>query len=293
MQQLAEGIYVETGYDGVNVGGVVTRRSIVCLDFPSYPRDARHWAMRLRQISPAPVQFLVLLDGSGDRVLNTRWVNARLVTQRSTGERISSFEKRYPQAMVESLVERNPQAGKELTSTPVQRCDFTFSVHMSLFRDGKEIRLYHAPGPDEGSAWAYLPETGILFTGDLVTNGAPPPLNAANFDAWLRSLQQMRDVLPDVRTVVPGRGEIGDAALIDAMITYVARFPALAREQVEAGTREAQANHVADLLNVFPNADVPLGWARQQVRLGLDRAFREWQASEEPAPEETELNVSE
>ena len=288
MQQLAEGIYVETGYDGVNVGAVVTRRSIICVDFPSYPRDARHWAMRLRQISPAPVQFLTLLDGSGDRLLNTRWVNARIIAQRSTGNRINGFEKRYPQPMIESLLERNPQAGKELTGSPLQRCDFAFTINMSLFRDGKELRLGHAPGPDAGSAWAFLPDTGVLFTGDLVTNGSPPPLQAADFNAWLASLHQMRDLLPDVRTVVPGRGEIGNADLITNMIAYVERFPNLARDQLASGTREAQPNHVAELLNVFPTADVPLGWARQQVHLGLERAYRLLQEEAEPAPAETE-----
>ena len=293
MQQLAEGIYVETGYDGVNVGAIVTRRSIACIDFPSYPRDARHWAMRLRQISPAPVQFLALLDGSGDRLLNTRWVNARIIAQRTTGERINGFEKRYPQAMLESLVERNPQAGKELTGSPVQRCDFTFTVDLSLFRDGREVRLSHAPGPDAGSAWAYLPEQDVLFSGDLVTNGMPPPLHGADFAAWLNSLRQLRERFANVRVVVPGRGEIGDATLITRMIAYVERFPALAQEQLALGARDALPNHVAELLNVFPTAEIPMGWARQQVRLGLDRAYQALQQVDESVPVTTDLNVSE
>ena len=56
MREIAENVFIETEYDGVNVGAVRTRRGIIAIDVPSYPRQARDWAMRLHTFTPREVQ---------------------------------------------------------------------------------------------------------------------------------------------------------------------------------------------------------------------------------------------
>jgi hypothetical protein len=36
MEEIAEGVFVETKYEGVNVGAIVTELGVVCVDAPSY-----------------------------------------------------------------------------------------------------------------------------------------------------------------------------------------------------------------------------------------------------------------
>ncbi|HFQ94131.1 MAG TPA: hypothetical protein ENK32_08995, partial [Anaerolineae bacterium] len=76
MEQIANNIYVETNYEGVNVGAIVTPKGVIAIDAPSYTRQARDWAMRLNALHPKGIQYTILTDWHGDRILNTRWLNA-------------------------------------------------------------------------------------------------------------------------------------------------------------------------------------------------------------------------
>ncbi|MCB0005816.1 MAG: hypothetical protein KDE04_05165 [Anaerolineales bacterium] len=269
MQQLAEGIYAEINYEGVNVGAIMTPRGIICIDAPSYPRDARHWAMRLRQINAAPVQYLIILDDNGDRLLNTRWLNAKIVTHDVTRATLLGYEKRYPQGLLDSLAQRNPLAGKELSSSPVDRPDVTFSHRLSILKHLYEIDLIHAPGPSAGSIWAHLPRQGILFMGDSLTIGEMPPLLNADLDAWLDSLDYLQNELNDVQLIVPGRGPLGDMSHVEAMRCALTQV----QEKLSAFTKGgATAQETVDAISAIYGASQPYHeWHRQQLQQLLDR----------------------
>jgi len=51
MEQIAPGIYVETGYRAVNVGVIVTEQRLIVVDVPPFPADARRWQLRLAQLN--------------------------------------------------------------------------------------------------------------------------------------------------------------------------------------------------------------------------------------------------
>ena len=269
MQQLAEGIYAEISYEGVNVGAIMTPRGIICIDAPSYPRDARHWAMRLRQINAAPVQYLILLDDNGDRLLNTRWLNAKIVTHDVTRATLLSYEKRYPQALLDSLAQRNPLAGKELSSSPVDRPDVTFSHRLAILKHVYEIELIHAPGPSAGSIWAYLPRQEILFMGDSLTIGEMPSLLNADLDAWLDSLDFLQNKMSNVKLIVPGRGPLGDMSHVEAMRHALSQV----RERLDRFAQGgATAQETGEAISALYGAKLPHEeWHRQQLQLLLDR----------------------
>ena len=112
MQEIANGIFIETEYEGVNVGAIVTSEGLVCIDTPSYPRDARDWIMGLERLHAKPIRFLILTDAHGDRILNTRWFNASIIAQQAVAEKLLGYEKRYPQSFIESLSQRDPKHGR-------------------------------------------------------------------------------------------------------------------------------------------------------------------------------------
>ncbi|MDX1614314.1 MAG: hypothetical protein R3300_08395, partial [Candidatus Promineifilaceae bacterium] len=94
MEEIAPGVFVETNYEGVNVGVVQTTVGLVCIDTPSYPRDARHWVGQLNRLHNRANRFLILTDGSGDRAINARWLNARLIVHAAAAERFQQYDKR-------------------------------------------------------------------------------------------------------------------------------------------------------------------------------------------------------
>jgi glyoxylase-like metal-dependent hydrolase (beta-lactamase superfamily II) len=81
----------------------------------------------------------------------------------------------------------------------------------------------------QGDQFVYLPEERILFTGDLVENKGfaifpyfPPDDVDVNGDRWIEMLEWMERLEPAV--VVPGHGDVGDAAVVTAAREYLVRL---------------------------------------------------------------------
>lgn len=284
MEELAENIFVETSYEGVNVGAIVTKGGIICVDAPSYPRDARHWVTRLSQLNPRPIKYIILTNAHGDRILNTRWLDAPIIAHDQAAEKLNNYDKRYPQHLLDSLGQRNPMAGRELVNGPVDRAAVTFDKAMTVIADDYHINLYHAPGPSPGNIWAYIPETGALFTGDSVTVNAPPPLVEICCMEWIHTL---KDTLSnhEVQSLVPGRGAVSTPEeAVPPMVDYLTYIEENIRQIiVEGKSRESIASLEETLLAKFPAGDLPSDWVQKQMRLGLERAYNEIKSTMEVA----------
>lgn len=273
MDQLAKDIYLETGYEGVNVGAIITTTGVICIDTPSYARDARDWAARLHRLSPYPIQQIILTDCNGDRVLHTRWLNAPIVMQQDAAEVINTYDKKYPQTLIDSLTARNPHRARELSNGPVERAAMTFSHEIAYYKSGHEINLISAPGPTSGNCWVALPRTGIIFTGDSLVVDAHPLVQAPITAPWLASLRRLAD-MRQYHTIVPGRGPLAQIRDIERQISYLELLRARVAAVVESGhsgnvtddARLAALNGVVpELAAHYPAGDVPPEWLAQQL----------------------------
>ncbi|MBT8301154.1 MAG: MBL fold metallo-hydrolase [Maribacter sp.] len=74
-------------------------------------------------------------------------------------------------------------------------------------------------GHTESDLVLYLPDDDILFTGDLVFNKCHPYVPHGNISKWKAWLDFMNSL--DVKTVMPGHGQIGTDTLIDQMKDYL------------------------------------------------------------------------
>jgi glyoxylase-like metal-dependent hydrolase (beta-lactamase superfamily II) len=285
MQELAENIFVETGYEGVNVGAIVTKGGIICIDAPSFPRDARHWVTRLSQLNPRPIKFIILTNAHGDRILNTRWLDAPIIAHDHAAEKLNNYDKRYPQNLLDSLGQRNPMAGKELVNGPVDRAAVTFNKSITVIADDYHIVLSHAPGPSPGNIWAYIPEAGLLFTGDSVTVNEPPILAEICCTEWLRSLTDAMTRL-DVHLLIPGRGDISTPQeAVPPLVDYLGYIEENIRQIILDGKRRESTIFLEEtLLSRFPIGDLPQEWVQKQIRLGLERVYNEIKSTMETAP---------
>ena len=274
MEEIAEGIFVETGYEGVNVAAIMTEGGLVCIDAPSYPRDARDWVVRLERLYPRPIRFVILTDCNGDRLLNTRWLNAPIVAHASVADRLMGYQKRYPQPLIESLIKRNPKFGKELANNPVDRPAISFANDMTILSSRHTLELSHRPGPTMGNLWVYVADAGILFTGDSVVNGSQPYLAELIWQDWLESLAQLSSGQPHVAVLVPGRGEITDLSAAASMQDYLNRIREIVVDHFAVGgTREELAVQAEQLINEFQLDTLPEVWVQGQVLLGMERIY--------------------
>jgi glyoxylase-like metal-dependent hydrolase (beta-lactamase superfamily II) len=284
MEELAENIFVETSYEGVNVGAIVTKGGIICIDAPSYPRDARHWVTRLSQLNSRPIKFVILTNANGDRILNTRWLDAPIIAHNKAAEKLNNYDKRYPQHLLDSLGHRNPMAGKELVNGPVDKAAVTFNKSISVIADDYHIILSHRPGPSPDNIWAYIPETGILFTGDSVSVDMPPLIADICCVDWLHSLNESINN-HDIQSLVPGRGDITTPEeAIPPLVDYLNYIEENVRQIIlEDKRREAITFLEETLLSKFPVGDLPDDWLQKQIRLGLERVYNEIKSTIEVA----------
>ena len=284
MEEVAKQVYVETAYDGVNVGAMVTPTGVICVDVPSYARDARDWAARMHRLSPYPVLNIILTDSSGDRVLNTRWLNAPIIMQQNSAAVLAGYDKRFPQHLLESLSLRNPHRGRELSSGPVEHPTMSFSGEMVMFKHGQKIVFHSAVGPNPGTAWIILPERGVLFAGDTMMVGTHPLFAAGTSAGWIKTLEALRPYTR-THTIVPGRGPVlmpgsqESIDAIDASIKYIKEMRERVSQHVQTGLpAESMLTYIPEFMAKFPLGLLPPDWVRQQVRNSLGFLYDEVQS---------------
>lgn len=68
---------------------------------------------------------------------------------------------------------------------------------------------------------SYIPEERLLFGGCMIKaeDADPGNLNDANLEQWAQTVAQIKDEFPDVQTVVPGHGAIGQSQLLDYTVS--------------------------------------------------------------------------
>lgn len=156
----------------------------------------------------------------------------------------------------------------------------TYNERLALYVGGIEVRVIH-PGVahTRGDSIVYLPERGIVFTGDLVFQGGTPFVTMGSLRGSLRALDLLRSL--DATVVVPGHGPITDPSAFDATESYLRYVTDLALEGHTKGLTPLEAARAADL-GMFAGL-------RENERLvgNLHRAYAELDGLPEGSPLDT------
>lgn len=281
MNEIAEGIIVETEFDGVNVGAIVTDDVLIYIDAPTFPRDARFWSTQVERLYPGRIRFLVLTDYNGDRILNSRWLQAPLICHKETAEKIIGYDKRYPQKLLDSLCRRNPNEGKELSNSPVDKATISFDSGLIIQSTTCDVRLDYMPGPTSGNLWVQIPENKVIFSGDTIVCDTFPPLAEMCSQSWLSTLEALDAYKSEDFRVIPGRGSLTEpsaartmAEFIKAMRRSVSEFIRSSQPVEDIGQLSSQ------FLRFFPRGGLPDEWLSEEITRGLERIYNEYLAAD-------------
>ena len=97
----------------------------------------------------------------------------------------------------------------------------------------------------EGDLFVYLPKQKILFTGDACVNGPFNFSGHGNLHAWIDVLTQLEKL--DVKTLAPGHGELGDAAVIKLQKRYFVELLAAVDSAMKEGKSLDEIRKFIDL----------------------------------------------
>jgi glyoxylase-like metal-dependent hydrolase (beta-lactamase superfamily II) len=129
--------------------------------------------------------------------------------------------------------------------------------------------LYVGPAHTAGDVVAYLPDDGVLFTGDILFNQCTPIGWEGTFDNWIDALARLERLEPAV--VVPGHGPLTGVDGLRGLRDYLAYVRGEARRHFDAGLSTLDA---AKKIELGPYA----GWNEpERLAFQVDRAYREFE----------------
>lgn len=253
MEEIAPGIYVLTVHPGINVGVVTTREGALAVDVPPASAEHQAWRRALRALG-VPLRYLILTGDQPERLEGVGWVEVPIIAARGNGTD-------WPVST---------SSGRPLKPEIV--VDGRLTIHGSF-----SVVIERVPGPRARSLWVWLPEQGILFTGDTVVVGRHPALaEAPAILPWLETLQRVVGGNLPVSRVVPGRGPVGGPEVVEPLVAYFERALELVRAVRASGSaRMDLARAAEELLSLFPVPDGDEDRQRQQIRVGLERLLEE------------------
>ena len=99
----------------------------------------------------------------------------------------------------------------------------TFGGELELQVGDREVRLLEVgPAHTSGDTMAWLPSERVLFTGDILFNGAHPIAWAGPVSNWVAACERIETLAPE--SIVPGHGplaSLGDVAELKAYLLYL------------------------------------------------------------------------
>ena len=283
VQELASGVYGYISDFDPNAGFIVGDDHVVAIDTRPTPRMARQFLADIATVTDKPVKFIVLTHYHAVRVMGAsafRDVQA-IIASRGTFDWIAQ----RGQADFDSEVGRFPRLFQDVEEVPgLTVPHVSFEGAMSLWLGQREVRLLAlGRGHSGGDAIAWLPDCGVLFSGDLVENRCGVYAGDAYIGDWAGTLGAVRALNP--RVLVPGRGAVlEDAAAAAEAIDLTHAFLTALIHSVQTGLAAGD-----DLRGCFERAKSDMEplfghWPVFQHVLPFDvsRAFDELHGIEHP-----------
>jgi len=224
VEEVAPGVYFAQGdldgRDYCNNGFVVFDDYVLVID-TNYPGGARDLLPRIRAVTDKPVRFAFDTHHHGDHAYgNHVFTDAGATAVAHVG--VVEEMRRYETGFFGAAPGRwEFQAGRR-DDMSVRRLELPSVLFPKAlyFDDGRHrVELIH-PGiaHTHGDAVAWLPEQGILFTGDVCVNGAYNYVGDGEVGAWIRTLDDVRAL--GARVVCPGHGPRAGGDLLEDQQLY-------------------------------------------------------------------------
>jgi len=222
-QQIAERVWV-FGDERINlvpnIGVVVGDDVALVVDTGMGRRNGERLLERVRELSDKPL-LLTLTHFHPEHGWGAQAFKgvATIVYNRAQREELG--EKFGP--FVELFSSFGPEIAELLSDVRLVRPDVVYAGdEAELDLGGVRVQLsYHGPAHTRGDQLVLLPSERVLFAGDLVENRFFPilPDEDAHGSEWIALLERMEAL--EATTVVPGHGEVGQAALIGDVREYL------------------------------------------------------------------------
>jgi len=284
VRELAPNVYGYISDFDPNCGFIVGDEHVVLIDTRPTPRMALDFLTDIRKVTDKPIKFIVLTHYHAVRVMGASAFDQVEAIIASKGTLDWVHER--GQADFDSEVGRFPRLFAGVEEIPgLTEPTMSFEREMSLWLGKREVRLMClGRGHSGGDTVAWLPDCGVLFSGDVVENRCGVYAGDAYIQDWAGTLDAVAALKP--RVLVPGRGAVlqGEAACAEA-VALTKAFLSTLIDSVRAGITAGDS-----LRGCFERAEQAMkprfgDWPVFQHVLPFDvsRAYDELRGIEHPA----------
>ncbi|MDB1089544.1 MBL fold metallo-hydrolase [Streptomyces sp. ACA25] len=155
--------------------------------------------------------------------------------------------------------------------------DLTFPDRLTVHVGELRVELMHlGPAHTGGDVLAWIPERGVLFTGDTVWSQVTPFVLMGSFEGSFRALEQMRALRP--RLVVSGHGPVAGPEVLDETEEYLRWVLRVADDGLRNGLPPLDAARTAGLGAYARLTD------SERLAANLHRAYAERRGTPPGAP---------
>ena len=242
LRRLADGVwaYIQPhgGWMVNNMGVIETPIGNISIDTTSTERRMHAYLRSMREATGRDLRYIVYTHSHPDHSNGASMVpDADVIAHRE-----AAAELQRPQPVPPHVFERFVRGDIQPRPPTV-----VFDDSLTLHAGDHTVRIVH-PGDTahtKGDAYVWLPESRVLFAGDLIFHGGTPFLMSGSPRGWLAALDGLRALQPEV--IVPGHGDIGGPELIDEVADYLRFVVEVAVSARARGLSPLQAARQLDL----------------------------------------------
>ncbi|MEN8262137.1 MAG: MBL fold metallo-hydrolase [Nitrospirota bacterium] len=225
---------------GANAGIIIGTDGIIVIDTLISSKEAKRFIKDIRAVTDKPVKWVVNTHYHLDHAFG----NAEFV---KLGATVISHDicRRNLKNRGEAALKNAGNYGlteEDMEGTEISYPGITFPYRMELDTGNQIVQLiYPGPSHTDGSILVYLPESRILFSGDILFTDYHPFLAEGDIGKWIKVLDRIMTM--DIRTIIPGHGPVSGKQDITDMKYYLLAFDKKAKELAAIST---DAKYITD-----------------------------------------------
>jgi cyclase len=241
LEEIAERIYAYVQPDGgwclSNSGFLVGPDRVTLIDTAATEPRARALRAAIGSVTSAPTRTLINTHHHGDHTYGNGLFPEAVIIGHDD----------CPAEMVDAgLMLTRLWTDVEWGSIDIVPPTVTFPDRLTVYSGELRIELIHVgPAHTTNDVVAWIPDHGVLFTGDVVFSGGTPFTLMGSISGSLTAIERLRGL--GASTVVAGHGPVGGPELYDTTESYLRWIQELARQGIETGLSPLQVAGETDL----------------------------------------------
>jgi glyoxylase-like metal-dependent hydrolase (beta-lactamase superfamily II) len=260
LHEVADGVWAylqpDGGWGWSNAGLVVDGGAALLVDTLFDLRLTADMLETMRAVTPdGTIGTVVNTHANGDHCFgNALLSGADIVASARCAEEMEQL----PPSILAAMMRAAPTLGDagafvsrifapfDFDDIPLTLPTRTFEGQLDLLVGERSIRLLEVgPAHTAGDVIAYLPDDGVVFTGDILFHGGHPIVWAGPVSHWIAACDRILELAPTV--VVPGHGPLATPAAVSELKEYFMFLTQEARPRFEAGLTPMEAARDIDL----------------------------------------------